>query len=173
MLIKNKAFSDLNYKIEEKTRRHYLKGRFSLLDYQKHTTFYTQLAIDADETEMLTRVSEKTFYKFLVDYFNFHNISLPEEKLDTGCKYYSSVGLGKMKINSTDSKEVILTYADIDKEWLERHGPYSGPVNYITCGYICALFSAVLEKSPGTFKAIEVESIVMGAEKSRFKVQKV
>jgi len=165
---------ELEHRFDPKSSRHYLNGHLSVLHCHHYTTLYTQLALDAKETDLLSGVAEETFYKLLKDYYNKHNIINLEDKIDIACQYYSAVGLGKMEVGflGEDSGEVILSISHVDQGWIKKWGNYDAPVNYITCGYISGMFSAIFDRNIGVFKAFEVESIVMGASKSRFRIVK-
>jgi hypothetical protein len=170
------GFKKLNFQIDHKfdrrTNRHYVNGELSVLHCHHYSTLYTQLAMDAHETELLTRVAEDTFYEVLSDYFTKNQISDLQERVEIACQYFSAVGLGKMKVLALgdDSGEVRLLHSHIDEGWIKKWGHYDKPVNYIVGGYISALFSSVLNAPRHAFNTLETESIVMGAERSTFKV---
>ena len=172
MAVFKETILELEHKFDNKRKRHYLNGHLSVLHCHHYATLYTQLALDANETDLLTRVSEETFYKVLSNYYKKHNLTSVEERVEIACQYYASLGLGKMKVCALgdDRGEVILENSHLDKGWIKKWGEFDAPVNYITSGYIAGLFSAVLDEVMGAFKVFEIESIVMGAEKSRFNV---
>jgi hypothetical protein len=174
MALLKKTNLELDHKFDPKTSRHYLNGHLSVLHCHHFSTLYIQLAIDAKETDLLVSVSEETFYRVLRDYYCKHNIVTLEDKIDIACQYYSAVGLGKMEVGflGEDSGEVIIPVSHVDQGWIKKWGNYDAPVDYITCGYISGMFSAILGTNMGIFKTFEVESIVMGASKSRFRVVK-
>ena len=157
---------------DEKTKRHYVNGHLSVLHCHHYTSLYTQLALDAQKTDLLAASSEEAFYHVLVGYFDRHRIESIEERIETACQYYAAVGLGKMRVRylGNDSGEVELLSSHVDGGWIKKWGVYDEPVNYIGVGYITAMFAAVLDEPQTTFQANEVQSIVMGAETSIFKV---
>jgi len=69
-----------------------------------------------------------------------------------------------------DSGKVVLHRAHVDEGWIKKWGKFDRPVNYIAAGYVAAMFAAVNEKAPRSYKVTEVESLVMGAPKSVFNV---
>ena len=162
----------LDKKFDPIRKRHYLNNELVVLHCHHYSTLYTQLAIDAGETDLLHEVAENSFYKLLVDYFEENNIDSLEEKIDLACQYYSAVGLGKMQVTymGDHSGEVELAHSHVDKGWITKWGNYDKPVNYISGGFISAMFSAISGNPKGTFKTMEVKSIVKGDETSVFKI---
>jgi hypothetical protein len=157
---------------DKKTKRHYLNGHLSVFHCHHYSSLYSQLALDAQETELLAESSEEAFYEILAGYFDKHNLTSIEERIDIAYQYYAAVGLGKMQVKylGENSGEVELLASHVDSGWIKKWGEYDKPVNYIGAGYITAMFSAVLGEPKNTFKANEVQSIVMGAETSLFNV---
>lgn len=167
---KNKLI--LEHVFDKKTKRHYLNGHLSVLHCHHYSSLYTQLALDAEETDLLADSSEEAFYEILAEYFDKHNLTSIEDKIDIACQYYAAIGLGKMQVNylGDDSGKVELLSSHVDRGWIKKWGTYDKPVNYIGAGYITAMFSAVFGEPRGTFKANEVQSVVMGADTSLFNV---
>ena len=95
MAVFKETILELEHRFDTKKDRHYLNEQLSVLHCHHYTTLYTQLALDAGETELLAKVSEETFYKVLTDYFKKHNIDTVEKRIDIACQYYSAMGLGK------------------------------------------------------------------------------
>jgi predicted hydrocarbon binding protein len=158
---------------DPETKRHYLNGTLTVLHCHHYLTLYTQLAIDAGETALLQESARESFKKMLARYFDMHLEGAPlDEKLDTACEYYSLLGLGKMKpvFIGDDSGEVELTASHTDSGWMKKWGEYDKPVNYVTAGYIEAMFEVLLNAPEKAFSATEVESIVMGADSSKFRI---
>jgi len=165
---------ELDHVFDKKSSRHYLNGAVSVFHCHHYTTLYTQLAMDAQKTELLKDVSEESFYHLLVNYYETNGIDLIDERINIACQYYGAVGLGKMEVKflGDDSGEVVVFSSHVDQGWIKKWGKHDAPVNYITAGYIQAVFSAVLDLPMGVFDAREIESIVMGAKESLFKVVK-
>ena len=162
----------LDHIFDRKTKRHYLNGHVSVLHCHHYASLYTQLALDAKETELLADTSEESFYDILVEYFDQHYLTAIEARIDIACQYFAAVGFGKMRVNylGEDSGEVELLASHVDSGWIKKWGKYDRPVNYLGAGYITAMFAAVLDEPRKTFKATEVQSIVMGAKTSIFNV---
>jgi predicted hydrocarbon binding protein len=170
----NKTELILDHQFDQKTSRHYLNGAVSVLHCHHYSTLYTQLAIDSGETELLEDVSEETFFNLLVNYFEEYGIEEVEERVEIAVQYFAAVGLGKMNVIylGETSGEIELLVSHLDSGWIKKWNNYDKPVNHIGAGYISAMFSAVNDEDMGTYKAMEIQSIVMGAETSKFKVFK-
>ncbi len=158
---------------DPKTKRHYLNGTLTVLHCHHYLTLYTQLAIDAGETELLKESSRESFKKMLRRYFDTHLEGAPlEEKVETASEYYAMLGLGKMNpiYVGEESGEVELLASHTDAGWMKKWGTYDRPVNYVTAGYIEAMFEVLLDAPDRAFSATEIQSIVMGADTSKFRI---
>lgn len=156
--------------------RHYLNGQLSVLHCHHYAALYSRLAADVgflDGKKLLTECAEDSFYEMLKNYFATHSDISIKDILDLGSRYYSLIGMGNMQVSyaGSDRGEVVLSSSHIDSGWLIRMGQqHDKPVNYITAGYIAALFSLAYGLMPRSFDVEESESIVMGGECSRFRV---
>lgn len=162
-----------NHHFDRSTKRHFINGIQSVFHCHHYTSLYTQLAIDAGETELLRECARESFRNVLDTYFEKNpDIESIQDKIDIGCQYYSLVGLGEMKVDflGNYSGKVEVTSSHTDDGWMKKWGTYDKPVNYITAGFIEALYESVLELPQGSFEATEKQSIVMGAENSVFDV---
>lgn len=158
---------------DQKTNRHYLNGILSVFHCHHYISLYTQLAVDAGETELLKECSRESFREVLDNYFQQNpETNTLQAKLEIACQYYSMLGLGNMKVLflGDHSGEVDVPSSHTDNGWMKKWGQYDKPVNYITAGYIEAMFEVVLGVPAQTFEAVETQSIVMGAATSKFKV---
>jgi len=158
---------------DQKTKRHQINGIQSVLHCHHYTSLYTQLALDAGEEILLKDCSREALREVLDKYFaDNHNIVTTQDKIEIACQYYSLVGLGSMKVvflgDYSGKVEVLSSHTD--DGWMKKWGEYDKPVNYITAGFIEAMFESVLDKPAGSFNAIETQSIVMGADISIFKI---
>jgi len=169
-LVKDRFFMD--HRFDERTTRHYINGQLSVLHCHHYMSLYTQLAIDAGETDLLIKVSEGTFYNVLSEYMDENGIEDAGTMVQMACDYYAAVGLGKMEVHNTGpfSGKVVLTRSHVDDGWIKKWGNYDKPINYVTAGFISALFSVINDLPPGSFRTTEVESMVMGSKASRFNV---
>ncbi len=158
-------------KLEAKSKKRYLNGISSVLHCHHFITLYTQLAMDAEETNLLEEVAQDNFYDVLNKYFVEHNISDLQEKAEISCQYYSVLGLGTIDIKyiSESSAEIVSKNSHIDKGWVMKWGNNDKAVNFIGRGYISAMLSVILAKPIGTFKTYEIKSIVKGDNETVFK----
>ena len=155
------------------TKRHTINGIQSVLHCHHYTSLYTQLAIDAGETDLLKECARESFRTVLDTYFAANpDIDTVQAKVEIGCQYYALLGLGKMVVNflGTESGEVELLSSHTDDGWKKKWGEYDKPVNYISAGYIEAMFESVLNFPAKSFRVVESQSLVMGSEVSKFKV---
>jgi predicted hydrocarbon binding protein len=166
----------LDHKFDASRKRHYLNNVLTVLHCHHYATLFTQLALDAKElvdgTQILNESAEDVFFQVLSDYYSSNGISGTKERMDVAAQMFVALGMGKMDIVSADEKggEVDMPFAYLDEGWLKKWGNYKEPVNFISAGYLSAMFAAVFGKPTRTYKAIETQSKVMGAEKSKFKV---
>lgn len=165
---------NLKHEFDANRMRHYLNGELSVLHCHHYASLYTQLAIDAKETDLLAGVAEETFGSVLTDYFQTNGAESVDARVAAACDYFAAVGLGKMTVTylGNDSGQIVLDESHVDKGWMKKWGKFDAPVNHIGRGYIAGMFSAIWGKPLGTYQVRETESIVMGAEKSCFKVFK-
>ncbi|MBN1593412.1 MAG: hypothetical protein JW941_09240 [Candidatus Coatesbacteria bacterium] len=170
-MIKNTVKYD--HFFDEGTKRHKINGIQSVLHCHHYTSLYTQLAIDAGETGLLTECARDAVRDILDNYFAANpEVDSIQKKIEIACQYYALVGLGTMKVHFlgdySGSVEVLSSHTD--DGWMKKWGQYDRPVNYISAGFIEAMFEAVLGLPAGAFLAKETQSIVMGAKTSLFNV---
>lgn len=173
MAIVTKNEVKYNHYFDRQSKRHSINGVQSVLHCHHYTSLYTQLAMDAGETELLKECARESFREVLDSYFvDNPEVDTVPSKIEIACQYYALLGLGKMAVHflGTESGEVELLSSHTDSGWMKKWGQYDKPVNYITAGYIEALFESVQCIAPRSFNAIETQSIVMGSETSQFKV---
>jgi len=171
IVIKHKI--EYDHTFDQKTNRHYINGILSVLHCHHYTCLYTQLALDAGETTLLKECARDSFQDLLTQYFLKHpKHNTLEKKVSIASQYYSLLGLGKMEVKFIGrfSGAVELSFSHTDSGWIKKWGTYDKPINYITGGFIEALFAVCLNMPPNTYEAVEEQSIVMGAATSIFKV---
>lgn len=164
---------ELEHAFDEKRCRHYLNGQLSVLHCHHYASLYTQLAMDAefiDAKTILAQSAEDSFFDMLSDSYQAHPELTPDEKLEVGCQYYAVIGLGQMKVLSAEetSGKVALEHSHVDEGWIKKWGKKDKAVNFITRGYIAALFATAYGKPMQSYIVSEVESIVTGAARSLF-----
>lgn len=165
---------ELDHKFDQKTGRHYINGTQIVFHCHHFTTLYTQLAIDSGRTDLLAEVAEENFLAILKDYYKQHNIENFDDKIEIACQYYSAIGLGTLEVCSIGkySGEIKSANSHIELGWIKKWSKFDKPVNYIGCGYVSAMFSAVFGKPIKSFKSSETSSIVKGDEYTMFNVVK-
>jgi hypothetical protein len=163
---------ELDQRFDPVAKQHFLNGRNVVFHCHHYTTLYTQLAIDSGSTALLAQSAEDAFLPMLTSYFTDHGISAVADRIDFACQYYSAIGLGVMAVTylSDNAADVTLNHSHVDDGWLKKWGPFDKPVNYLTAGFAAALCSAVLGLPARSFTAKEIESVVMGAGQSRFRL---
>ncbi len=175
MAILGKTQFVLDHKFDRRSSRHSMNGFGHVFHCHHYASLYTQLAEDAsfvDARKLLADCSEDTFYPFLRQYYERHETTDPWERLELASQYYAASGLGAMQIRNAgpDSGEVLLAHSHVDEGWMKKWGKNSTPVNHLTRGYIAACFSTAFDRPSRSFEVREVESLVTGAERSRFVV---
>lgn len=165
---------NLEHHYNFRENKHYLNDTNIVFHCHHYTTLYTQLALDANETELLFETAEESFYTLMMNYFEKHSVKTMNDKILLGTELYKALGLGVMKIEYMGEfdGEVILERSHIDSGWLMKWGEYNKPVNYIGAGFIAALFSVIFDKPIKSYKVTEIESIVKGSNHSLFRVVK-
>ena len=166
---------ELKHVFDRKHCRHYLNGFSSVLHCHHYATLYTQLGEDCefiDGLNLLSECSEDCFFEILSKYYEDNNIKSYDDRISISEQYFAVSGLGKMKITyaGAESGEVRLEYSHIDEGWIKKWGKRDKPVNYIGCGYIAGMFSAVFNKKVRTYTVHETASIVSGDKASVFNV---
>ncbi|MBU1218986.1 hypothetical protein KKF34_01885 [Myxococcota bacterium] len=166
---------EINHNFDEKNARHFVNGFVSVLHCHHYSTLYAQLADDAellDGKALLVSSTQDVFYSVLKKYFQDNGISCLKQRIIVTEQYYSACGLGKLTVVSAgaDSGDVILTRSHVDEGWIKKWGKREKPVNFLTQGFIAAAFSSFFDLPSGSFEVVENQSIVAGAEKSKFTV---
>jgi hypothetical protein len=175
MAIFKKTEFQIDHKFDPKSCRHTLNGVNVALHCHHFTSLYTQLADDCsmfDAKKLLAEATEDAFFGMLKNYFETQQICCSRDRISLAEQCYAAVGLGQMKVAfaGPDSGEVELLHSHVDSGWIKKWGKRDTPVNFMTCGYIAGLFSAVFNHPTRSYDVIETQSIVAGAATSRFKV---
>lgn len=165
----------LDHKFEPKTCRHSINDMVHVLHCHHFATLYSRLADDCgmlDGKKLLAEVSEDTFSAFLTCYYEKNTVQTIAEKITIAEQYYAATGLGQMQVicAGMESGEVNLLHSHVDEGWIKKWGKRDQPVNFITAGYIAGMFNALFGCAPRTYHVVESESIVSGAEQSKFEV---
>lgn len=164
----------IKHDFNTKTKRHFLNGVQTVYHCHHYATLYTQLAIDAGETDLLAECSEDSFYQILSAFYQENQIDNLADRIEVASQYYSAIGLGTLEVEGlgNNAARVISSNSHLELGWIKKWGEYDQPVNYIGVGYVSAMISAVLDQPVRSFHTFEVQSIVEGAEQTIFKSYK-
>lgn len=151
-------------KIDPITYRHYLNEIPVVVHCHHYSTLYTQLAMDAGETDLLKSVAAEMFYEMLTEYFEKEGIDSISERIKISQLYFAVTGLGKMEVVNLGvyGGLVRLTRSHVDRGWIRKWGNSDKPVNYIGMGCIAGMASAVFDKTCSAFDTKESKSLVKG-----------
>ena len=175
MVVERQTEIVFDHKFDRKRCRHILNGKVHVLHCHHYATLYSRLADDCgmlDGKKLLAEVAEDTFTDLLSGYFKEHCIKNIADRIAIAEQYYAATGLGQMKVLCAgyESGEVELLHSHLDEGWIKKWEKKENPVNFMTCGYIAAMFNAVFELPRRSFRVKEMEGIVTGAERSKFNV---
>ncbi|MBN2723096.1 MAG: hypothetical protein JXR95_03385 [Deltaproteobacteria bacterium] len=165
----------LDHHFDSKSCRHYVNGFVNVLHCHHYATLYAQLADDAgmlDGKLLLAESCEDVFYDVLKKYYIENGICSIRDKINIAEQYYSATGLGKIHFQKAgpESGYTELTHSHVDEGWIKKWGTRDKPVNFMTQGFISAVFSLLFDTPRRSFEVFEEESIVSGATKSSFKI---
>lgn len=151
--------------------RHIAAGQTVVLHCYHFTSLTIQLANDCsllDAKKLLAECSEDAFYTVLANYYRDNNIIDLRERILIAEQYFSEAGLGKLKVKFAGlcAGEVELSSSHVDEGWIKKWGYVSYPINYIGCGYVTAVFSAIYNRPKRTYSAREYQSIACGDKSS-------
>jgi len=165
----------IDRRFDPKTCRHSINGGVQVLHCHHYATLYSQLADDCgmlDGKKLLAEVTEDTYFDVLRNCYAANGINTIEDRISIAEQYFALSGLGQMKVKcaSAESGEVELTTSHVDQGWIKKWGKRDQPVNFIGSGFIAGAFSAVFDKPTRAYSVTETQSIVSGADTSRFEV---
>lgn len=156
---------------DRKACRHSINNVPYVLHCHHYATLTCQLADDADKEfngiALLTKASEKTFS------ITLKAIVEKEQSLDKKIAliedYYKFMGLGVLKFTKVGpfSLTAELSQSHVDSGWIKKWGKRDKPVNFITHGFLAAASTTLFD---GSYKVTEIQSIVSGAESSKFTI---
>lgn len=163
---------NLEFTMDNATNRHSLNGHEVVMHSHHYLALITKLVDDLSDLggpDILSDVTEETMSMILNDYFQKQGVASTEERFRAGEEYFSAFGLGKMSISGDENGgEVQLSSSHLDEGWTMKWGPHGTPINYLSCGFISAIFSAVFNRPAKSYGTTETASMVTGAPKSTF-----
>jgi predicted hydrocarbon binding protein len=172
MSVEFKAIQDF----DSNKMRQYLNGEVTVMHCHHYSALFSQLADDAEMfngAKLLAEAAEESMNPVLIKYYADNGIESEEDKVQIAEQYFAFIGLGKVKINvSGDGGSAEMDHSHVDEGWVKKWKKRDKPVNYIGQGYLAAAFSAITGNACGTFQVEETQSIVAGAESSKFTISK-
>lgn len=165
----------VDHSFDPRSCRHSLNGLTHVLHCHHYASLYSQLADDCeflDAKQLLADCSEDSFYEVLSNYYRENRVKGQDERFAIAQQYYSHSGLGQLNVVNADKNggQIELPHSHVDEGWVKKWSNHDKPVNFITWGYISAMFSAVFDRPVRSYKVTEDASIVRGADRSRFSV---
>lgn len=149
-------------------------------DYTNHCHRFMAVAIrtamDAkkivDGPKILEHAVEDSMRNIFIETIEKQKAESIQEKIELIESYYSWAGLGVISFDAVSESggEVTLTHSHVDEAWKLMIGEAKEPLNFITSGFIAAAFGVLYQKQERCYQVKEVESIVLGSEKSVFKI---
>jgi len=175
MVIEKKIEYVLDRRFDNRTCRHTVNDRVTVLHCHHYATLYCQLADDADMVDgkaMLRKASEYTFLPLLEQYFAAHDIGAVADRITLTEEYWRVAGMGLLCFERTGevSAQARMDHSHVDEGWLKKWGRREKPVNFIGQGYLAAAMAAIYGLPAGSFVVNEKQSIVAGAKASVFSI---
>ncbi len=163
----------IDHKFDRKTCRHSMNGFDSVLHCHHYASLYCQLADDAEQfhgRELLQRSSELAFLDVLSTYFAEHQVKDLNERIALVEEYWRICGFGTLGFDHVGelSAAAHMNNSHVDEGWIKKWGNRDKPVNFIGQGYVAAAVSAIYDLPADSYSVNETESIVAGADASRF-----
>ena len=173
MTIRKEVQLSVDQKFDPRRTRHLVNGTTYVLHCHHYATLYCRLADDAeifDGKSMLRRASESAFYNEFVTIFEEHE---PEDIRDAAKlieDYFRFAGLGRLSFERLGGMAIVarMDNSHTDEGWVKKWGTREEPVNFIGQGFLAAAAAAIFEENEGSYNVEEQQSIVSGAEYSRF-----
>jgi hypothetical protein len=162
-----------DHQFDRTTCRHSENGFGTVLHCHHYATLYCQLADDAEQfhgCELLTRSSELAFFDVLSSYFTQHHVQELGERVALAEEYWSVCGFGTLTFDHVGilSAAAHMDHSHVDAGWIKKWGNREKPVNFIGQGYLAAALAAIYDLPAGSYRVHETDSIVSGADASRF-----
>ena len=163
----------IDHDFDRRTCRHSMNGFDSVLHCHHYASLYCQLADDAEQfngRELLKRSAELSFLEVLSTYFAEHRVKDLDDRIALAEEYWKVCGFGTVKFDHVGelSAAAHMDHSHVDEGWIKKWDNRDKPVNFIGQGYVAAALAAVYNLPAGSFTVYETESIVSGADASRF-----
>lgn len=154
--------------------RQYLNDDVTVFHCHHYSTLFTQLADDAkmfNGAQHLSDAMAETSFDVLSRYCEAHDIASTAERVEIAQQYYAYVGLGRVELD-LEKACAEMPHSHVDEGWIKKWGQRETPVNFMGQGFIAAAFALAQGGQPADYQVSETQSIVSGAETSRFTVNK-
>ena len=165
----------VEFTFDPTTYRHSMNGHQSVLHCHHYMALTTKLAMDMADIggpQILMETTEDSIRPLFDSYFTENGVSSPDERLKVGEEYYAIMGMGRLEVTGNESGgDAVLMRSHVDEGWLKKWGKHDAHINHFTCGYLAALFGAVFNRPPRSFRVTETESPAMGASEGKFKIE--
>jgi hypothetical protein len=161
-------------KFDPEKCRQYLNDELTVFHCHHYSALFTQLADDAEifkGAKLLRDAASESMLPVLTSYCANNNINSVEDKIDVAQQYYAYVGLGSVSINVA-AKTAEMKHSHVDQGWIKKWGKRDKPVNFIGQGFLAAAFALAEGGDPSAYDVQETQSIVSGANTSRFIIVK-
>ncbi len=166
-----------NQRYDTTSKLMYVNDISSVMHCHHYTTNFIKVALDFEDLsgiENMINAAEDAFFLAFKKYFISEHVVSTIDRIKICTDLYAYTGMGVMNIVNCkgDSGDIELLHSHVDEGWLKKFGKIDRPINFITQGYIKAMFSTVFDEKIRSYKVDEIESIVLGSKKSHFKVNK-
>ena len=150
----------------------YVNNEISVMHCHHYASLFTKLAIDMERIggpDLLKDAMEESSFLTLKRLFLTQKVTSKAEKTALAEQYFGLSGLGQLEL-SVDSGggSATMIHSHVDEGWIKKWKKESRPVNFIGQGYLAAAFSIINGRSIGSYTIDETQSIVTGADTSRF-----
>lgn len=170
------AALNIQHHFDAERNRQYLNGELTVFHCHHYASLFSQLADDAKMFEgarLLSEAAEEAFLPVLSKYFNEQDLMNKVDRTRAAEQYFAYVGLGQLSLNVDEQGGTAeMPYSHVDEGWLKKWESRPEPVNFIGQGYVAAALSAITGNPAGSFVVEETQSIVAGADSSKFKISK-
>jgi hypothetical protein len=160
---------------ERNRARHSMNSATMVLHCHHYATLYCQLAEDAGMVNgraMMAKAAEYSFLPILKDYFAQEKIAAVRDRAALAEEYWRMCGMGTLSFEQIGrmSATARMDHSHVDEGWIKKWGKHEKPVNFISQGYLAAALAAIYDQPAGSYSVQETQSIVAGAQASRFAI---
>lgn len=163
---------------DTKSNRHSINDIFHVLHCHHYMVLYCQLAEDAEHfngIKLIKDAIEETYYPILTSYFEEHKVTELKDRVIIAEEIWKNAGMGTVAFTKIGefSATAEMEHSHVDEGWIQKFGKRDKPVNFVSQAYVQTAVAAINNLPMKSFKAIEIQSIVAGADKSIFNIVKI